>query len=116
MNPVIRKLLDNINSLAREIEGKNERGNDVNQEVMRSFNRGSESSRPVLNVQSSTSSQANYQPSTSTSSAPKYQLAYNFMKNTKRQKEKQLNKFREPLLKTLFDCVDLSWTKCPGKV
>ena len=33
MNPVICKLLDNINSLAREIEGKSERGNHANQEV-----------------------------------------------------------------------------------
>ena len=82
MNPTIRKILENINTLSKELEKTDGKSNETNvsdatvhQEISRAFR--SQNSQPTASTSNA--------GGTSSSTVPKFQLAYNFMKGRKRK-------------------------------
>ena len=82
MNPTIRKILENINTLSKELEKTDGKSNETNvsdatvhQKISRAFR--SQNSQPTASTSNA--------GGTSSSTVPKFQLAYNFIKGRKRK-------------------------------
>jgi len=104
--------MDNISSLGKELEQKTEKRHAVNQEVSRAFNRGSRtgSSQPGTSSSTTTSPSSSssssigvqstssevIQISSNRNSAPKFRLAYNFMRGSKRQQKTPKKSTKQP--------------------